>query len=348
MARILLVLLAVPAAGLLVHRGDPADSKTIKGDDCGNVKQINGKWAKAKKVGGLAGEAKAAVMGAELAAKNTEDAVKQAEALGKKIGQKGEIPEAVKSAAKVASEAAKTATKVAGKLDTSTDTFKGKFDDFAKAISDDDIVKLQKETEEANVAAQDAIDAAERALKKANDEKEKAMKSSAGALAMIDSVLSDTTKLSEQVGVVSQKSKHAAEDVSDLVKKSKAAAKKIDGKIKDAKEQKPVWEAYKKDLEGREKAAEDSAKGVTDAIKDLESAAKEIDSKAKTLKDVKDKGQSSPNALLGQNENIDACEAEIRNTERLLEHLKGKVGTMMKDSERLAGKIAETDKRLSK
>merc|ERR1719484_410421 len=173
------------------------------------------------------------------------------------------------------------------------------------------------------------------------------MKSSAGALKLIDGTLATTTDLSKQAGEAAQKSKHAAEDVGDLVKKSKAAAKKIDGKIKDAKEQKPVWEAYKKDLEGREKAAEDSAKGVTDAIKDLESAAKEMDSKAKTLKDVKDKGQSSPNALLGQNENIDACEAEIRNTERLLEHLKGKVGTMMKDSERLAGKIAETDERLA-
>lgn len=330
----------------LLHRGDPADSKTIEGDDCGNVNQIVGKWAKAKKVGGLAGAAKAAVMGADLAAKNTGDAVEQAKALGKKAGLKGEIPAGVKLAADSADKAGKAATKAAATLGTTADTFGGKFADFAKAISDDDIIKIKKETEAAVVAAEDATEAAERALKMAEEAKAEAMKSSAGALKLIEGTLADTTKLSTMVGDVSQKAKHAAEDVGDLIKKSKAAAKKVDGKMKDAKEQKPVWEAYKSDLEGREKAAEGSQKAVTDAIKDLAAAAKDMDGKAKTLQGVKDKALSSPNMLLGQSKNLGDAEESIRKTESGLQALKMKAGTMMQDSDRLASKIQETTKRL--
>jgi len=88
-AAILLTLLAAPSVALvakpftgckkvsLLHRGDPADSKTIDGDDCGNVQQIVGKWAKSKKVGQLNGAATAAVNNAKQASTNTDDAVKR-------------------------------------------------------------------------------------------------------------------------------------------------------------------------------------------------------------------------------------------------------------------------------
>jgi hypothetical protein len=72
----------------LLQRGNPANSKTIEGDDCGNVKQIVGKWAKSKQVGKLAGAASAAVSGANLASKNTDDTIAAAKALGKKLASK--------------------------------------------------------------------------------------------------------------------------------------------------------------------------------------------------------------------------------------------------------------------
>merc|ERR1719478_243689 len=147
----LLFLLAIPTASLvtrprtgcnkvsLLHRGDPADSKTIEGDDCGNVKQIVGKWAKAKKVGSAAGAAKAAVTTAELAAKNSAAAAEQAKKLGEKVGLKGKAPEGVKLAAESAEKASKAAETASSKLSTSADTFSGKTADFAKAITDADI-----------------------------------------------------------------------------------------------------------------------------------------------------------------------------------------------------------------
>jgi len=329
-----------------LHRGDPADAKTIEGDDCGNVKQIVGKWAKSKKVGGLAGAAKAAVMGADLAAKNTDDAVSRAKDIGKKVGLKDEMPQSVKLAAEEADKKSKAATKAGSTLKATADTFKGKFDNFAKDISDADITKIQEETQAAIDAADDAKEAGERALAKAAEAKEKAMKSVDGALKLIESTLADSTKLSKDVGVAAQKSEQAVKSVGDLIKKSKDAAKKIDKKAKDAKEQKPVWEAYKSDLEGREKAADQSSKDVTAAVKDVNSAKSDMDSKAKTLQGVKDAGQSAPNVLLGQTKNIDDAEAAIRKTETAFAALKSKVQTMMKDSERLAGKIEDTNKKL--
>jgi len=142
-----LLILALPVASYMVdprtgckkvsllHRGDPADSKTIDGDDCGNVKQINGMWAKSKKVGGLAGAAKAAAMGAEQAATNTGDAAASAKKLGEAVGLKGKIPEGVKLAVEAAEKAGKAASKAATDLTATADTFSGKFADFANTKS---------------------------------------------------------------------------------------------------------------------------------------------------------------------------------------------------------------------
>jgi len=356
------VMLAMPAAGLvtpvqqkpftgckkvsLLHRGDPADSKTIDGDDCGNVKQIIGKWAKSKKVGELAGAAKAAVMGADLAATNTDDAVERAKALGKKVGLDDKMPPSVKLAAEEADKASKAATKAGATLKTTADTFKGKFDDFAKAISGDDISKIKEETQAAIDAADDAKEAAERALDKADEAKDKAMKSVDGALALIKATLTAATKLSEDAKVAGQKSTQATKSVGDLLKKSTAADGKIDKKIADAKEQAPVWKAYKSDLKGRHDAADTSSKDVTKAVDALDSARGDMDIKAKALQSVKDAGESAPNVLLGQSKNIGDAEEEIRKTETAFSDLKSKVQTMMKDSARLSDKIDDTNKRL--
>jgi chromosome segregation ATPase len=353
-ALILLAVLVVPTASLVapckkhsfLQRGDPADSETIEGDDCGNVGQIVGKWAKSKKVGELAGKAKAAVMGANLASENTAKAVAQAKSLGEKAGLDGKMPVGVKLAAEVAEKAGTAASDAATKLETTADTFGGKFADFAKDISDDDMIKLKKETEEATVASEDAIEAAEKALKKAAEAKAEAMKSSEGALKLIEATLADTTKLGEEAGEVAQKSKHAAGDIDDLVTKSEAAAGKLDDKIADAKEQKPVWEAYKDELKGRETAAADSATAVRDAVDELDTAAKDMADAAKTLADVKNDALSAPNKLLGQSGNLDKAGEEMRKTETKLATLKGKVQTLAKDGKRLADKVAETNKRL--
>jgi len=330
----------------LLQRGNPANSKTIEGDDCGNVKQIIGKWAKAKQVGTLAGAASAAGSGANLASKNTDATIAAAKVLGAKIGLKDKIPESVKLAATAAEKASASASKAGSTLKTTADTFKGKFADFAKAISDDDIIKIKKETEAAIVASEDAVAAAERLLKKAGEAKKAAMNSQAGALKLIEGTLADTSKLSAMSKAVGQKATQAAGDVADLIKKSKAAAKKVDGKIAKAKEQKPVWEAYKGDLEGREKTADTSKKAVDTAVKSLGDATKDMDGKAKALQATKDKGQSSPNALLGQTKNLGDAEESIRKTDRALAVLRSKVLTMKKDEERLEDKIKETEKRL--
>jgi len=355
-AAIVLAMLALPALGLKVKpftgckkallQADPADSKTIEGDDCGNVNQIIGKWAKSKKVGQLNGKAQAAINSANSAASNNDDATARAEALGTKVGLKGEMPVGVKSAATVAKTASTAATDAASALKTTSDTFKGKFADFAKDITDADMVKLKKETTEAVVAAEDATKAADRVMAKAEEAKAAALKDTKGALALIGGLIADTAKLSTTAGEASQKSAHATKDVDGMIKKSQAADKLVDAKIKDAKEQAPVWEAYKADLKGREDAADASKKDVNDAIKALDTADGEMDTAAATLQGVADKAQSSQNAALNQGENIGAAEESVRKTETALAALKGKVMSMMKDMSRLADKIKETNKRL--
>jgi len=351
----LLLLLVVPCSFFVgwkqrsIGREDPknpADCKTIEGDDCGNVKTIIGKWAKSKKVGGLAGSAKAAALGAATAAKNTDDAVTQAKEAGKKFDANGEVPLSVKQAADLADKASKAASASSTSLDTKLSTFKGEMGDFAEEVTDEDMASLREETEKAITAASDANAAAERVVSKAEEAKKKSLESSEGALKVIDGVLSDTGKLSDEAGEAAQKSKHAASDVDGLITKSKATATKLDGKIADAEEQAPVWEALKSDLEGREKAAEDSKTAVDDAIKDLETATKDMDAKSKTLKDAKEKAQAAPKELLGKTSDIDAADESARKTGAALVALKGKVKTMMKDAERLGAKNKEAEKKL--
>lgn len=355
-----MLLLAVPAASLLtkpftgckkvslLHRSDPADSATIEGDDCGNVKQIIGKWAKSKKVGELNGKAQAAALAADYAFPNIMDQAMAAQTLGEKVGLNGEVPSGVKSAAEAAMHAAYAMATAGSSLKGTSDAFKAKFGGFASAISDDDMVKIKEETEKLNTAVQDTMDLAARATQKADEAKEAAMKSSKGALALIEGLLADFSKLSKEVGEVSQKSKHAASDVTALIAKSKAAATKLDTKIGDAKEQAPVWEAFKSDLQGLEAAADESVKDVDAAIAALEAANTNMEAKAKVLQDVKDKAQSDSNSLLGQSETIGSSEESIRKTESELLALKGKVATLMKDSARLEDKIKTTNAKLSK
>jgi chromosome segregation ATPase len=325
---------------------NPADSETIEGDDCGNVKTIIGKWAKSKKVGGLAGSAKAAALGAATASKNTDDAVTQAKEAGKKFDANGDVPESVQMAADVADKASKAASGASTSLDTKLSTFKGKMGEFAKEVTDEDMASLKEETDKAIVAASDADAAAERVISKAEEAKKKSLESSEGALKVIDGVLTDTGKLSDEAAEAMQKSKHAASDVDDLITKSKAMATKLDGKIADAEEQAPVWEALKSDLEGRESAAEDSKKAVDDAIKDVDTAKTDMDDKSKGLKDAKEKAQGAPKELLGKTSDIDAAEESARKTEKALVALKGKMGTMMKDAERLGAKTKEAGKKV--
>jgi chromosome segregation ATPase len=325
---------------------NPANSKVIEGDDCGNVKTIIGKWAKSKTAGAIAGSAKGATLQAATAAKQTEDAITYAKELGKKYDAKGDVPESVTMAAEDATTAAKAATEASTALDTKITVFKGKMGDFAKEITDDDMVSLKKETEEAITAADDAKAAAERVVSKAEEAKKKSLESSEGALKVIDGVLEDTGKLSDEAGEAAQKSKHAASDVGDLVTKAEATVTKLDGKIADAGDQAPVWTALQQDLVGRKGAAEDSKKAVESAIDDVKKAATAMDEKSAGLKETKEKAQAAPKELLGKTSEIDATEESARETETALVALKGKVETMMKDSERLEAKNKEAEKKM--
>lgn len=330
----------------LLSRGDPADSETIEGDDCGNVKQIVGKWAHAKEVGGLAGKAEAAKMGAELASKNTEAAANDAEAVGKKVGLKGEVPEGVKLAVKEAKEASKKAGGKATDLGVTVDTFKGKMGEFSEDVSNDDLVKLKKETTEAIEASGDAKDAAERVLAKAAEAKKDAMKNADSALAMIKDVTGTAEPLVEKAVVIGQKSTHAAEDAATLVKKADTISGKLKDKAADAKEQKPVWEAMDSDLKGRADAVTESEDDVKEAVKNLDKAADALKGKSKSLKETALKATGDPKKALGQSKNLDEAEEAVRKTEAELDILKGKVTTLMGDVKNLDKKIKESEAKL--
>lgn len=90
---------------------NPADSETIDGPDCGHVSKIIGKWGHAKKVGVYAGSARAAVMNADNAIRNTDDAVEAAEKVGKEVSEDGKVPSSISGAAGDAKDASKDANK---------------------------------------------------------------------------------------------------------------------------------------------------------------------------------------------------------------------------------------------
>jgi len=356
-AVLLACLMAMPALALVKPKENPANSKTIEGKDCGNVKSIIGKWAKSKKVGELAGNAKAAIDSAKQASTNADAAVKAAEALGKKVGQDGKAPSSVTDAAKVATAASTAATKAAIGLKTLTSTFKGKFDDFAKAVSNDDIVKMEKDTIAANDAAQDAVDATERVVEKAEEAKAAAMKNTAGALALIKAQITASAELSTKimgptpVGII-QKTGFAVKDLDTIIGKSEKLVAKLDKKAnaKDTKEQKPVWESYSDAVTNAQKAAEDARDAVGDdskgAIKDVITAHDAMKKEEESLQKVADAAQSSQSAALGQAEAVAAAEAAVRETEEKLSTMMGKVMSMKKTEESLVAEMKDRSDRL--
>jgi len=355
-----LTLLAVSASGLvhspftgcrgvsLLHRGsgNPANSKAIEGEDCGNVQQIVGKWDKSKQVGDLAGTAKAAMTGADLVSKNSDDAVSRSKDLGKKIGLNGKIPTGLALAIGAVEKASKALSTASSTLKQTTATFKGKFSNFAKDVTDDDIMKMKKETKAANAASDKAHEVVTRMLKKAADAKKASMNTGTGALNLITATLADASKLSKKIHGISESAGVKNKDLADLLKACKGANKKLNGKIKVAKEQAPVWKAYKADLNGRKRTANKSRKAFIKATKALDKAVRRMDGESSGLQGVLDKSQSEPNALLGQNKNIAAAEEGLRKTEQAFAALKMSVQTMMKDGARLKEKLEETEKRL--
>jgi len=113
----------------------------------------------------------------------------------------------------------------------------------------------------------------------------------------------------------------------------------------DAKEQKPVWEAFKSDLEGREAEADISKGDVTKAISAVGTATDNLAPKSKKLKETSLEATGDPKVALGQSANIDEAEELIRKTEAALADLKMKVATLMGDSKNLEKKIKEAEKK---
>lgn len=351
-AALMFTMLVVPTAGLVTKPGcqsflqrkqNPANSKNIEGEDCGNVNNIIGKWAKSKKVGNLAGAAQAAANEVEQAAKNAEAATNAAEKLAK--AWSSSVPKALKAVIKVSSEAYGAANTAASGLKTAVTTFKGKFGDFAKTVTDADMVAMKAKITAAKVAAKDATAAAARATLKAEENKAATMKTSAGVEKAATKLIAEMTKLSESNVKLLAKS---TEDQKSAVRMT-GRVPDLSKTIKNSGDQKPVWEAYKADL-AKQVEVVNAAKGkVAAAEKAAQKAAKTLfgeEGRMGALVTTKEqqtlRSESDSSAALGQGKDLDEADAEIRTYKQKVADLVAKLASMNK----LADKLEATTKKI--
>jgi len=346
---LLLAVLVASTTSLVVRKGqtdcggaDPADSTTIDGDDCGNVKQIIGKWAKSKKVGSLNGAATAAINAATETAQNTDDAISRATTLGEQVGLGGHVPSAVASAAAVAVKASTAVTAAATALKTTSQTFKGKFGNFAKAVTDDDIIKIKKETREATEAKEDAEAAATRVTAKAAEAKEKAMKSSAGAKQMIEGLVKTMKTLSDKAGQATQTIEKQAKDTAAMAVTAGEYKTTLDTEAAASKEQAPVWQAYKDDLVRRESGAKEQSAAAVALNTKLTQAVAAMNVIAKDFQATLVSASSDQNAWLGQAEKISTAEQAIRGSDQAFANLQKPMQSLVKDNSAFDKKLKAT------
>jgi chromosome segregation ATPase len=327
-------------AKLTVRREDPdperlADSDVIDGPDCGHVKQIIGKWGKAKKAGKLAGEAKGAVMQADKAANIVDKVITRAENIGKEIND-GDIPDSVKRPADHAKDKSTEASNKAGELDTMVGAFKNKITEHefsAKAVASGDMSDLKKKTVEVNDAIKDSYDAAERALSKAQDEKKKALKDAGKALKILKATFDKAEPLIKDSKELAQKSTHAMEDGEDIASKAEGVVSDVRSHADEADDQAPVFRVLADNLEAMKESVTTAKDSLNTAIGEMETAADDLQTHADDLKSAIEHGDA------GETEAVQSQATEVPEIEGALDKLSSEITSVKSHAKNLLERI---------
>lgn len=330
--------------------GGPADSQVIEGPDCGNVKQIVGKWQKAGATGALAGAAQAAILNAERAAQACTDAVQHAQAEGAKLDQGGAVPEMVQNAVNDATSAGAAATSAAGSLQSELDGFRTKItsgDIAGSDVMDADIVSLKRLTEDAEMQAANATEAAARVMAQLDEAQANALEKTSGSLEAMASVLEAAEPLHKQASELGQQAGFAVQTADSDIAAADKVSPLIDAKVSEATTQKPVWEAFKADFDARKQAVETAKADLQVNITALGTEETDIKTLIDELEKISYDAQKDPTLAHDQEVTIDELKEAIRLTEHAIVTVQGQMTTLDAARERLNAKVKEAEEKLA-
>lgn len=328
---------------------NPFNSKVIEGPDCGRTKQIFAKWQKAKKVGRLAGKASGSITVAKTAADVLDNAADRAVSIGKSVSEDGStLPTGLDAAVKKANTASTDAATAAQDLETELAAFKTamKADEFSGAgIDEAKMVKLKELTEAAQKASKTAQEEVEVLLKKAESEREEALKSSDTVVRMVKKVLDQGTPLLEQSSEIGRKAGYAVDSAKKSVTKGDEAVKKFD--VANAEEQAPVVQTAKDLFEKKQKAVTDAQAPVTTAIADLKTATDDLKTKLEPLTTAS-REAAGGGVVSGVSKDIQDGEEAIHKVDMAMEEVKGKTRVLVMNQKKLDAAIEEVEKKEAK
>eukprot|EP00929_Paragymnodinium_shiwhaense_P013625 TRINITY_DN121467_c0_g1_i1.p2 TRINITY_DN121467_c0_g1~~TRINITY_DN121467_c0_g1_i1.p2 ORF type:complete len:360 (+),score=163.06 TRINITY_DN121467_c0_g1_i1:63-1142(+) len=359
MARLLL-LFTLPLVSAVVLRTsskngreepeEPEGSELIKGPDCGHANVVVPMYRKAAEAGSAAGVAQGAITAATAAAEAVTVAKTRADEIAAAIGG-DEVPKGIELAGTSAEEAGTKATEAATALQTSLDTFKTKVsgsDMAGSDVSSSDTSELKKLTDEANTAAKDAQEAADRLFLKAKEEKAKAMQDTAKAAKLITEFVEKAKPVMAEAADVAQKSKHATDDVDVLLEKTADVLTKLDDKIADEEtgDQKPVWEAFKAGVEAKNDALSDAKDAVLAEIDPVNTAAGTLEEKVGPLAEAAETAAGGDSIFTTAGELAEA-ETALDDAEMAISKLKGEAKTMMENQAKFEEKLKTAEEKLA-
>lgn len=333
--------------------------------DCGQVKQVIGKFMKSAKVGQLAGETAVAITAADKAAdaatvakEKAEEAADSAEEVGGGPAEAaaGSADTAASGADEAASAATKASTDAQSQLDTVKEAIKGgNMGGFN--VDDDDVVALKAKKKAAIEATKDADKAAAYALEKAENAKKAMLGSIDGALVMLEKAVGKAEEAIAKAKDVMQKSTWAMKEATKVFEAAGEVSSSLTGKI-DANEgdQGPVFEALKdgldKEIEGGENArssmcaaeGEDCEDGssmaeLDGAISDTEEKMDELNT---ALKGMKESANPAGLGLVGKD--VQAMEKGLEELEKKINVVNMKGETMLKRKDAVSKFAAKASK----
>lgn len=343
--------LAVGGARLAGRAAVAPDSKTIDGPDCGHAKQIIGKWQKASEVGKLAGAARGAITTADSAAATAQAAAARAKEVGAALAPDGRAAKnsATELAAAAAEAAAGDATAASAALDTELQGFKGKVSGSSFSgsdVTDAEMSRLRDLTQKARSAATLAVEAAHRAVGKAEEAQASAAKKNGEVGRLLTGLLSKANSALKDAADAVQKAGWAAKDAQVVEGKATEVLTEVDKKLQAAANQTAVWEALKGDLESKKAGLAEIRANVTADAGSLETTAASLKASLAPLEAAAEKvagGNSAP-----------SVDAEVLATEGLLDNtamdtaaLRAKLDSLAKREERLKAAIEEAKSRTS-
>jgi len=351
---------ARPPASLLEaqrHKEDPektgedfADSKTIEGPDCGNVKQIIGKWQRAGSIGAVAGEAQGVLSQAHSAVQATQDAADQAEEASSAVSADGSVPVGVGEAATYARDAAAKLNSKAADLQIEIDSFKTAMEtDFAAGVDDEMVSKLKALTAEVATLTKAAHDAAQRVHSKGAEVKSNLKGDAAATLSALNKVLAPGEEAVASSAGIAQEAGFAVKAAEDLLARADVTLGKLEAAKDDAAEQAPVWQAAHDALHGRSDSF-DAAKGeVATAIDEYMTAATELKTALGPLKEASKMGAGGDSAsVLSASGDIAAAEEALLKYNEANSKLTAVLETLKLREEALEKLLEESEKKLAK